>query len=353
MGDNFVKRLAPALISVALVSGCGSQGPASGVPATVQQVRNSSASTSAPLIYVANPDPHNHGRASILGFAADASGNVKPTVSIRGPRTGLNYYAANVAVDKLGRVYTTGSDHNLGVVYIWPTGGNRDTKPIASLHVGGDITPYPMVLTFDQLGDLWVGSSNEGGGFIAEYPPLPANVTGSLARRFRSLRMIAGSPPPNEIGDFLAIAVKSSGEVSVRMGSTIVTYPRTPNKSDAPISEIAGERTQLDGGQGWYTSYDTFGGMHYDSQGRLIVCTTQSQPRLLTFAPNAHGNVAPISTLTVAGCAGITLDPDDNVYVAFGGSISEYSAGANGSAPPIRVISGSLTTLSKASGIAF
>ena len=59
------------------------------------------------------------------------------------------------------------------------------------------------------------------------------------------------------------------------------------------------------------------------------------------------------STLKVAGCKGIAIDPQDNVWIVFGGSISEYAAGSSGLAQPIRVISGNLTGLTNATSIAF
>ncbi len=94
-------------------------------------------------------------------------------------------------------------------------------------------------------------------------------------------------------------------------------------------------------------------GIKYDSHGRLVVCSNSHKPRLLTFARGAHGNVAPIGTLFVPGCSGITLDSEDNIYVAFQDSILVYAAGAVGSTQPIRIISGNLTTLSSAYGISF
>ena len=98
---------------------------------------------------------------------------MSPTVNIQGPKTGLGYGSASVVIDKLGRLYTAGSAENLGFVYIWAASSNGDTTPTASLHVGGNVPGYPMVLTFDRSGDLWVASSNEGGGFINEYAQFP------------------------------------------------------------------------------------------------------------------------------------------------------------------------------------
>ena len=118
----------------------------------------------------------------------------------------------------------------------------------------------------------------------------------------------------------------------------------------APLARLEGFKTELSsaGIDDWGVS-----GIKYDSQGRLLVCTHYLKPRLLTFAPGANGNVAPISTLFVPGCSGITLDPQDNIYVAFKDSILVYAAGSTGSAQPIRTIRGNRTILSNAGSVSF
>ena len=74
MTGSFVRRLALAFISLA-VTGCGLQGPSTGVPAMLQQTQRSSAATSSSMIYVTNPATQYPGAGSILGFSADASGS--------------------------------------------------------------------------------------------------------------------------------------------------------------------------------------------------------------------------------------------------------------------------------------
>ncbi len=344
MTGSFVRRLALAFISLA-VTGCGLQGPSTGVPAMLQQTQRSSAATSSSMIYVTNPATQYPGAGSILGFSADASGNVSPTVNIQGPKTGLGYGSASVVIDKLGRLYTAGSADNLGFVYIWAASSNGDTTPTASLHVGGNVSGYPMVLTFDRSGDLWVASSNEGGGFINEYAPIPADANGDLTNRLRPLRTIDG-PRPFGINNIISIALNRGGRVSIaeQFAHGVLTFGHEGAGNFPPLLKLLGDKTKLDGN----------GGITYDSQGRLVACTNRHhQPRILTFAASATGNVAPLSTLRVTGCKGVTLDSDDNVYVAFGSSITEYAAGATGSVQAIRVISGNLTGLTNASGIAF
>jgi hypothetical protein len=355
MTGSFVRRLALAFISVALVTGCGSQGPAPGVPATLRLER-SSAPTSGPMLYVTNLSTQDPGSGSVLGFAANANGNVRPTVRIAGPRTGLGFDSASIAIDKLGRLYTTGTDQFLNKINIWRSGSNGDTKPTA--HFTGycdNFTPYPMVLAFDRFGHLWAACSSEGGGELVEYPIIQAGFTGWFGHFFVALRNIHST---DSFNGFKSIALNSNGQVSVEKDDraarnrVILTFAVKQKGGFAPLSRLRGNKTQLDGQDD--ISYNSGGGISYDSQERLVACSNRKDGgRVLTFAPGANGNVAPISTLSVIGCNGVAVDPQDNIYVTFAGSITEYAAGASGSAQPLRVISGDLTGLSNATSIAF
>jgi hypothetical protein len=354
MGDNLVRRLAVAFVSVALVTGCGSQGFSSGVPAMLQQTRHSSAATSAPMIYVANPHPLFRDGGSILGFAGNANGDVSPIQRIAGPKTTIAYDATSIAIDKLGRLYTTGTGNEVGRVNIWPSGSTGDVKPIASLDVCGDFPGTPMALTFDQYGHLWLAcSGNTGSGEIVELPRIRADARGDVTRHFPPLRTFSGTRSgPGYLGSLTSIALNSTGQVSVEQGSEILTYAVKQHGHVTPLSVLSGRRTQLDGQAAVNSNFSNE--ISYDSQGRLVVCATgKTKARLLTFAPKANGNVAPISTLNVVGCRGIFIDSQDDSFVASENTITEYAAGATGSAQPIRVISGNLTGLTNASSIAF
>ena len=132
MGDNsFARRLALASISLALVTGCGSQAPVSGVPAMLQQTQRYAAATSSPLIYVGNT--HQKGgryvHASLLGFSSGANGNVPPVVKIRGIDTDMGSAAGtstSVAIDKSGRLYATGP--TFCEIAVWPAGSDGDVR---------------------------------------------------------------------------------------------------------------------------------------------------------------------------------------------------------------------------------
>ncbi len=360
MTHSIVNRLALAFISLA-VTGCGSQGPASGVPAMLQQTQHSSAAINAPLIYIANE--HVKGgafkRASLVGFRSDATGNVPPAVEIRGDAAYLDRYSeavTSIATDKSGRLYAVGEEScDIGV---WAAGSNGDVKHAAQLSVYCNNMGPAMSLVLDGQGDLWAapwqGDQKLGGDAwtaIIEYPPVPSGARGNI--KLQPIRTIIGSK--TGMHAVYGIALNGKGLVSVLASfgrhSAIFTFATSANGDVAPVSRLAGPKTKL--GDAGYAGYAGAMGIKYDSLGRLVVCSNSSNPRLLTFAPGAHGNVAPISTVFVPGCSGITLDPRDNVYVAFRDSILVYAPGSVGSAKPIRTITGPLTTLSIATGISF
>jgi sugar lactone lactonase YvrE len=306
------------------------------------------------MLYVANPHPLFGDGGSILGFAGNASGNVSPIQRIAGPKTTLGYDATSMAIDKLGRLYTTGTGNDVGWVYIWPSGSTGDVKPIASLDVCGDFPGTPMALTFDRPGHLWLAcSGNTGTGGIFEFPRIAADAKGDITRQVRPLRKFSGTRSgQGYLVALTSIALNSTGQVSVEQVSEILTYAVKQNGQVTPLSVLSGRKTQLDGQAAENSNFSNE--ISYDSRGRLVVCAIgKTKARLLTFAPKANGNVAPISTLKVAGCRGIFIDSQDDIFVAAASSIAEYAAGATGSAPPIRVISGDLTGLTNATSIAF
>jgi hypothetical protein len=359
MTGRFFGRLAMAYVSLISVTGCSTQGSGPVIPATFG-AQYSSVAKSGPLLYVANTSTrHGAGYGSVLGFAGDASGNVRPVVKIGGRNTGLGYFTTSAAVDASGRLFISGPDFNS--ISIWPAGSNGDVKPVASFYVDCDtFSEEPVSFVFDETGNLWVackasdgmavkhGGSQSQGGQILEYPPVPAGATGQI--QVTPIREIVGQKTGMQIVN--SIALDANGHVSVQdfrgasQPSLILTFGRTANGNVTPLSRLGGNKTQLGGDR--YRAYG-YGGISYDSQGRLVACSSfHGVSQLITFAPGARGNVAPSNTLAVPGCYGIALDPNDNVYVSFTNSILEYAAGSVGSAKPLRTISGNLTTLSTA-----
>jgi hypothetical protein len=343
MGDSFVRRLAVASISLALVTGCGSQGSAPGVPAMLQQAQHSSAAKSSTLLYVT--DITADGRGSIVGFPTDANGNVRPTVRLLGLRTGLGSNSRSVATDSLGRLYATGNDDNSGKIYIWRPGSNGNVRATAFFTVCRNDAPYWIVLAVDPSDHLWVACRDGGRAALLEYPQIRADAAGDIGRDYPPLRDIEGENTGLRL--ISAIAFNAKGQVSVQTGRRLIsTFAKDQNGNVAPVASLGGHKTLLDG----------VGSIGYDAQGRLVACTYRGGPPLvLTFARGASGNVDPINILHgINNCEDFAFDPNSGVmYNVVPNTITKYAATNMRWATPIRVIKGNFTHLTDADGIAF
>jgi hypothetical protein len=172
----------------------------------------------------------------------------------------------------------------------------------------------------------------------------------------------------NQAFDITALAVDSSGNIYVAStvsadGNVIFgisVFSSTANGDTAPTRVIAGSATNIDG---------ALGGLQIavDSSGNIYTTGPTSSQGILSqsiviFDSTANGNVPPTRTLggsdtMITNAVGVALDSAGNIYVANGvvtdistGStvppfILEFSAGSAGNVAPIRVISGSATTM--------
>jgi hypothetical protein len=344
MGDDFARRLALAFISVALVSGCGSQGSSPAIPAMRQQAQQSPAAVSGRLIYVTDTTANDSG--SVLGFRADAHGNVRPAVRLLGLRTGLGPDSRSVATDSLGRLYVIGGDRNSGKIYIWPPGSNGNVRATAFFTACRNAAPYFMVLAVDPSDHLWVACRDEGRAMLLEYPQIRADATGDISSDYPPLRDIEGEK--TGLRWIRTIAFNPKGQVTVNTGRRMIsTFAQDQNGNGAPVASLGGHKSLVDG----------IGSIGYDTQGRLVACTYKSArpPLILTFARGASGNVEPINIRYGIGfCLNFAFDPrGGNMYTVTPSAITEYAATPPRWARPIRVIHGNLTHLTDASSIAF
>ncbi len=343
MTHSIVKRLALALISLA-VTGCGSQGSSPAVPAMLQQTQHSSAATSVRLIYVTDTTANDSG--SVLGFRADAHGNVRPAVRLWGSRTGLGPNSRSLAIDSLGRLYATGSDNNSGKIYIWPPGSNGNARATAFFTVCRNDAPYWIVLAVDPSDHLWAACNDRGRAALLEFPQIRADATGDIGRDYPPLRDIEGEK--TGLRWIRTIAFDPKGQVTVNTGRRMIsTFAQDQNGNVAPIASLGGHKSLVDG----------FGAIGYDSQGHLVACTYKGErpPLVLTFARGASGNVQPINIRYGIGfCMNFAFDPrGGNMYTVTPSTITEYAHTPPRWARPIRVIHGNFTHLTDASSIAF
>ncbi len=202
-------------------------------------------------IYVAKPLNNS---IIIYGPSASASGKDAPLASIEGSNTGLN--APNgVALDTRGNIYVTnkGDSANTGndsvTVYASGSTGNvAPTQTIAGTRTGLDI---PVALAVDSSQRIYVANityPNSGNGSLTVYA---AGANGNVA----PTETIEGAKTKLNLP--AGIAVDSSDNIYAanfdRTDSTaasITVYAAGTNGNVAPIRTISGAETDLDGPRG-------------------------------------------------------------------------------------------------------
>jgi sugar lactone lactonase YvrE len=176
--------------------------------------------------------------------------------------------------------------------------------------------------------------ANAEANSITVYPPhASGNVTPAATL----------SGPNTALNHPSGLALAPNGDVLVANGSNgaapaITEYGPAAHGNSAPIATISGSNTGLDFPDG----------LALAPNGDLFVANS-GNGTITEYAPGANGNAAPIATITTnAGSpAALARNPRGDLFVtATPSTVLEYAPGANGNAAPIATISGSNTGLS-------
>ena len=109
---------------------------------------------------------------------------------------------------------------------------------------------------------------------------------------------------------------------------SVTVYPATASGNAAPLQTISGANTGLAVPQ--FIAVDASGNIWVTDQG----VGSATSGSVFEFAPNATGNVAPISSITGLNTPeGIFVDTSGDIYVATVNAISEYAPGTSGANP--------------------
>jgi hypothetical protein len=349
-------------IAAALLAGCAGAPLMSAQSAPQAQQR---ASSQCPCLYVADPIYNGStNKPRIIVYAQGASGDVKPMQEITGSNTGLSYPIA-VAVDKSGDIYAvnymgevSGSGH-LGSITVYAPGATGNVSPTAT--IGGQRTGLfgPQGIAIDPVnGDIYVANeptgsdpaigSSEEGTILIYSPGSKGNVS--------PLGKIHGSA--TELGDPFGLTFDSAGNLyvaSVVSGSetdSVAVFAAGSSGNVAPTRFIQGDQTELE--EPTQVALDS-------SLNTYVV--NHAGKSVTVYAAGANGNVAPIRRITGDRTKlnypfGAAVDSDGNVYVTNTftlkfmqeasknkGSVTVYAAGANGNRAPLRKIQGPNTGL--------
>lgn len=123
------------------------------------------------------------------------------------------------------------------------------------------------------------------------------------------------------------------------------TDPEQPLST--PTSSIIGPHTLLDG---------SVRSMAIDSVGKIYVGEIAWYPvhasRILIFAPNSSGDVAPLGVVNSDTTRALRVDSSGRIYAAENATIHVFPAGQYGNVTPLRTISGTNTKLGWITSIA-
>ncbi len=286
-------------------------------------------------------------RDSITVYAPGSNGNVAPIATITGDRTGLNS-PGGIAVDSVGNIYVTNdvvvSEQGDDKITVYAPGSNGNVAPKATLFALG--LGYPGGIVVDSHGNLYVandGSTVGGVDAIIVYPPnslVPSKAIG--------LETALDQPSGITVDGSGTIYVTNQENGNGRLDSVNV-YPPGRYARGAPSAAIVGAHTKLAQPYGIAT----------DSRGNLYVANAEGGPHsrgsITIYPTRSKGNVAPSAIVNgnptsdntgLNSPSGVALDSSRNLYVANvtggpdkNGSITIYPAGSSGNVTPLATIS--------------
>ena len=227
----------------------------------------------------------------------------------------------------------------LGAVLVYSANASSTSTPIRTLQGSNTSLFSPITLASDSVGNLYVASPGQD---IVEFA---SGADGNAT----PVRRLTGPFAKNTgITAALSMGVDSSGNLYVVNDAgngvnNVLIFAPTQFGDVAPIRTIAGANTLLNG--------NSFGSV-FDSAGNLYVVTESVSPAyagILEFSPTATGNVAPIrvisgsnTTLSGSHVTNPVLDSAGNIYVIVASSGStpklvKFAANASGNALPIAI----------------
>ncbi len=144
------------------------------------------ASDSRGNLYVANSEGGPGGHGSITSYPTSSKGDVAPSTTISGDRTGLKS-PSGIALDSSGKLYVanvTGGPDGNGSITVYPAASSGNVTPIATISNNPGCAPCdktglssPQGVAVDSSGNIYV--ANVTGGGVTIYPPLGSS-TGTL-----------------------------------------------------------------------------------------------------------------------------------------------------------------------------
>ena len=187
-------------------------------------------------IYVSNSgDANNSNVVSVTVYAAGAAGNVSPTATISGAATGLSS-PNGIALDTHGNIYVADGANlsGFGSVTVYAANATNNAPPTVTISGVATGLAEPEALAFDAAGNIYV--SNGMGNSVTVYS---AGASGNATPTKTIIGAATGLSTPN------GIALDAAGNLYVanESGGSVTVYPAGATGNAPPVAVISGAAT--------------------------------------------------------------------------------------------------------------
>jgi hypothetical protein len=352
-------RIAPSIAAVLTLASCGPGGSTPPARQAFQAqhssiVRNHARSErcrSVTCIYVAVAGPNGAPPfPEVLIIAGGADGDVRPVQTFQGDLG----QPEGIAVDTARNIYVASGSADIPIrdwVTVYAAGSHGYVTPIQTINGAKTGICHADGVAVDANRDIYVVNTNYPGskphcGRGSNLLVFAAGASGNVA----PIRKIQGSK--THIGLPTGIAVDVAGNAYVMNSAGVVVYAPGANGNVKPIQTVSGSNTGLTAPKG----------IAVDAASNIYITNSAASygSSINVFAAGSDGNVAPIKIIqgkrtrldSAFGCA---VDADGQMYTLSEKQSQHYSriwrvlvfaAEANGNVAPLQTVTGKKTQLS-------
>ena len=299
-------------------------------------------------IYIANGGTSSIA-PTVTVYAASATGNAAPIRTIAGSKTKLSA-PEGIAVDASRKIYVTNDTPS---VTVYAAGASGNAAPAQDITGSKTLLDNPHGIALDSADNVYVDNIADPVSVPASISVYAAGASGNVA----PIQDISGSN--TQLNGVTGVATNSGGTIFAGNSDPgkITIYAAGATGNVKPVRSISGSKTQLNG----------LAGVALDATGKVYVVQTEaSVSSVLVFGSKASGNVKPLTAISGSKTgltfpSGIAVDSAGKIYVsnAFvscecpnNGSVVVFATGSSGNVAPSQVIKGSSTQLDGSFGIA-
>lgn len=273
----------------------------------------------------------------VIGYPANLSGPVNPTVSITLPAPAARY--VSLTTDSAGYIYVAANTGQAmqGEVLVFAPGATGMAAPVRTFTFPGFIYQLPNMIAVDGNGAVYVATDNTTGNSTSDSILVFAPGADGNAAPIRTIAVNSGVTAVGCEG----LAVDGNGNIicAFRELGLIQVFTNAPTGNGTPA------RTISVGSEIVGISLDPAGNIHAAAAGELNI---NVPIRILEFAGGAAGAGTPIGTLPSDALPGnvnvrsLGFDAAGNLYVYEIGTadsngdptVLRFATAANGFAPP-------------------